>query len=130
MTEKNIFAYKLYLSLNISNFNSFFMRKLQPPEKIHHPLSQQPPSKSWSLVKPHLFENLVGGDYDSPQSSTSFHNHITRWILLQGLKKWGLAGPSERSPGEWQLLGSQSRIIIHLLLLWPIWSLFCFLIRW
>ena len=30
MTEKNIFAYKLFLSLNISDFNLFFMEKLQP----------------------------------------------------------------------------------------------------
>ena len=30
MTEKNIFVYKLFLSLNISDFNIFFMWKLQP----------------------------------------------------------------------------------------------------
>ena len=31
MTGKNIFAYKLFLSLNISDFNLFFYLKLQPP---------------------------------------------------------------------------------------------------
>ena len=31
MTEKNIFAYELFLSLNISDFSLFFMQKLQPP---------------------------------------------------------------------------------------------------
>ena len=31
VTEKSIFAYKLFLSLNISDFNLFFMWKLQPP---------------------------------------------------------------------------------------------------
>ena len=31
MTEKNIFAYKLFLSLNISDFNLFFMWQLQSP---------------------------------------------------------------------------------------------------
>ena len=31
MTEKNIFAYKLFLLLNISDFNLFFMWKLQLP---------------------------------------------------------------------------------------------------
>ena len=31
VTKKNIFAYKLFLSLNISDFNSFFMWKFQPP---------------------------------------------------------------------------------------------------
>ena len=54
MTEKNIFAYKLFLSLNISDFSLFFMWKLQPVlKKITPPsLSQQPPSKSWAPVKP------------------------------------------------------------------------------
>ena len=33
MTQKNIFAYKLFLSLNISDFNLFFMWKLQSPLK-------------------------------------------------------------------------------------------------
>ena len=33
MTEKNIFAYKLFLSLNISDFNLFFVWKLQLPLK-------------------------------------------------------------------------------------------------
>ena len=67
-----VFAYKLFLSLNISNFNLFFSWKLQPPtpppppEKSHHPLSQQPPSKSWRPVKPPLFENLVGGLTPTP----------------------------------------------------------------
>ena len=48
MTEKSIFAHKLFLSLNISDFNLFFMWKLQappPPEKVA-------PSKSWGPVKP------------------------------------------------------------------------------
>ena len=60
MTEKNIFAYKLFLSLNISDFNLFFMWKLQPSWKKSPPLSQQPPSKSWGPVKsPHLFVSLA-----------------------------------------------------------------------
>ena len=61
MTEKNIFAFKIFLSLNISDFNLFFMWQLQPPWKRSPPFSQQPPSKSWRPVKPPLFENLVGG---------------------------------------------------------------------
>ena len=43
MTEKNIFADKLFLSLNISDFNLFLCENCNPP------LSQQPPSKN--LVK-------------------------------------------------------------------------------
>ena len=40
MTRKNIFAYKLFLSLNISDFNLFFFVKIatphpSPPEKSH-----------------------------------------------------------------------------------------------
>ena len=46
MTEKNIFVYKLLLSLNISDFGLFFKEKLQPRGKGHPPLSQQTPSKN------------------------------------------------------------------------------------
>ena len=45
ITTKNIFAYKLLLSLNISDFN-LLRDNCTPPEKSHPPLSQQPPSKS------------------------------------------------------------------------------------
>ena len=46
MTEKNIFAYKLFLSLNISDCNLFFMWKLQPPLKKVAPLfPSNPPLK-------------------------------------------------------------------------------------
>ena len=41
VTEKNIFAYKLFLLLNISDFNIFFYVKIAPP-----PL---PPEKSHPL---------------------------------------------------------------------------------
>ena len=61
ITEKNIFAYKLFLSLNISDFNSFLCENCTPPEKSHPPPSNLP-SKSWGPVKPPpLFKNLVGG---------------------------------------------------------------------
>ena len=70
MTEKNIFAYKLLLSLNMSDSDLFFMWKLQPPppwKKSPH-LSQQPPSESWGLVKPPpLFANLVGDSTPSAE---------------------------------------------------------------
>ena len=67
MTEKNIFAYKLFLSLNISDFNLFLMWKLQPPPwKTSPPLSQRSPSRSWGPVKPLLFENLVGSSTPPP----------------------------------------------------------------
>ena len=52
MTEKDIFAYKLFLS----DFNLFFMWKLNPPcpppsWKKSPSLSKQPSSKSWVPVK-------------------------------------------------------------------------------
>ena len=55
MTEKNNFAYTLFLSLNISNFNVFYVKIATPPEKSRPPLSQQPSSKSWGPVKPPPF---------------------------------------------------------------------------
>ena len=51
MTEKNIFAYKPFFSLNISDF-IFYVKIATPPEKSHPPLSQQPHSKSQGPVKP------------------------------------------------------------------------------
>ena len=66
MTEKNIFAYKLFVSINISDFTLYFMWQMQPPphphppEKSHPPLSQQPPSKSWGpvLLKGYIFKKF------------------------------------------------------------------------
>ena len=56
MTEKNIFAYKLFLLLNISDFNFFFYVKIcihpPPPWKKPSPLSQQPPLKVEVLSSP------------------------------------------------------------------------------
>ena len=54
MTEENIFAYKLYLSLNISDFNLFFMWKLQPPppEKSYPLFPNNPPLKVEVLSSP------------------------------------------------------------------------------
>ena len=34
MTEKNIFAYKLFLSLNVSDFNLFLCENCNPPLKV------------------------------------------------------------------------------------------------
>ena len=76
MTEKNIFACKLFLSLNISDFNLFFVTIATLPEKSHPPLSQQPPSKSWGHVKLPLFENLVGGS-TTRQEEAELKDEIT-----------------------------------------------------
>ena len=54
-TEQRILVYKLFLSLNISDFSLSFVKKLQPRLKKVTPLSQQPPSKNWGPVKPPPF---------------------------------------------------------------------------
>ena len=64
MREKNIFAYKPFLLLNISDFK-FSCENCKPPSpappwKSSSPLSQQFTSKSWGPVKSQLLENLVG----------------------------------------------------------------------
>ena len=38
MTEKNIFVYKLFLSLNILDFSLFFCRNCKPPLEKSHPM--------------------------------------------------------------------------------------------
>ena len=58
--KKNIFAYELFLSLNISDFNLFSCENCNPPWKKSPPSFPATPSKSWGPVKPPLFENLVG----------------------------------------------------------------------
>ena len=58
MTEKNIFPDKLFLPLNISDFNLFFKGKLQPPsplEKSHPLFPSNPPLKVEVLSSPPLF---------------------------------------------------------------------------
>ena len=96
--EKNIFAYKLFLSLNISDFILFLFFFLKignlPAEKSHLPLSQQPPSKSWGPVKPPLFENLVRGSPPlSPQQKgkggcTVCTYHIETSLFSFGANQW------------------------------------------
>ena len=52
MTEKNIFVYKTFLSLNILDFSLFFIQKLQPlPQKVT-PSFPAAPSKNRDPVKP------------------------------------------------------------------------------
>ena len=76
MREKNIFACKLFLSLNISDFN-LFMWKFHPPPppypvKSHLPPSRQPLSKSWGLVKPLSFGKF-GWRLNPPPAERGVH---------------------------------------------------------
>ena len=59
MTEKNTFAYKLFLSLNISDFSLFLCAT--PLEKSHPHFPSKPRLKVKVLSSPPFFENLVGG---------------------------------------------------------------------
>ena len=53
MPQKNIFVYKLFLLLNISDFSLFFIQKLHPPEKSHPlPFPSNPPLKMGILSRP------------------------------------------------------------------------------
>ena len=52
MTEKNIFAYKVFLSLNISDFNLFLCENCNPPEKSHPLFPSNPPLKVEVLPSP------------------------------------------------------------------------------
>ena len=55
MIEKNIFAYKLFLSLNISDFNLFFLWKLQPPPPPLFP-SNPPPKVEIQSSRSHFLK--------------------------------------------------------------------------
>ena len=55
MTEKNIFVYKLFLSLNISDFGGFFVKIATSLPQIGHPLiSTKLPLKIVVLWSPFL----------------------------------------------------------------------------
>ena len=52
MADKNIFAYKLFLSLNISDFNFFYVKVATHPEKSHPLFPGNPPLKIEVLSSP------------------------------------------------------------------------------
>ena len=59
MTEKNF--YKLFLSLDKSDFSFFLCKNCNPPEKGHPLFPNNPPLKLEVLSTNPLFENLVVG---------------------------------------------------------------------
>ena len=72
MTEQNIFVYKLFFDITYFLL-IFHVQIATPPEKSHPPTSQQFPSKSWGLVKPHP-PFLVGGS--TPQQKEGVHTML------------------------------------------------------
>ena len=95
MSEKNIFIYKLFLSLSTSDFNLFLCKNCTPHWKRSPDLSQQPPLKMEivSSLSP-LFENLVGGSTLPQQKGggcTLFYQHYvlsTSSFFLKILLVW------------------------------------------
>ena len=67
MTEKNIFAYQLFLSLNISDFNLYICENCNRLLIKVNPSFAATPSKSCGPVKHSIYENMVGGStrYDN-----------------------------------------------------------------
>ena len=62
MTHKNIFVYKLFLSLNISDFSLFLCKNCNAPPPLKKiTLSKQSSSKNGDTVRAPLFENFLGG---------------------------------------------------------------------
>ena len=87
MTEKNIFAYKLFLSLNISDLNLFFMWKLHP---IHFPsnsllnvevFSSPLFSKIWLEAHLPLQKAEGGGAHITRHNSSTFFLAETFYIF-------------------------------------------------
>ena len=92
MTEKNIFVHKLFLSLNISDFNLFFMWKLQPPlKKVTPVFPSNPPLKVEILSSPLFFKIWL--EVQPPCKNRGLHtmafdnNHIKSICLALHVKK-------------------------------------------
>ena len=68
MTEQNILIYKLFLSLNISDFSLFLFKNRNPshPLKNGGPIKQPPPPRS-------LFENLIRGLTPLAERGDAYH---------------------------------------------------------
>ena len=73
MIEKNVFVYKLFLSLNISDLFIFFC-KIATRWKELPPLFQQPPSQSWGPVQPPFLK--IWWEVQSPQQKGSVHTIV------------------------------------------------------
>ena len=79
MTEKNIFAYKHFLPLHISDFNLFLCGNCNPLKKSS-PLSQQTPSKSWGPVKPLLLKIWL--EVQPPPQAERRRGRCTLWEYI------------------------------------------------
>ena len=87
MTEKNVLVYKLFLSLNISDFIFFFFVKLQPPPEKSYPLfSSSPLSKLKSSQAPFV-ENLIGSSTHPSKKAEGAHYAHCSSVSILGFEK-------------------------------------------
>ena len=71
MTQQSILVSKIFLSLNIPVFSSFFIEKNATPRLKKGTISlPAAPSKNWGSVKPPLLENSVRGSTSTPPPPT------------------------------------------------------------
>ena len=70
MIEKNIFAYKLFLSLNISDFNLFLEKNCNPPplKKVTPLFPSKPPLKVEVLSSPPIFKIWLEAEPPPPSA--------------------------------------------------------------
>ena len=84
MTEKKISDNKLFLLLNISDFNIFLCKKCNPLKKFTHPSFQATPSINWDPVKAPFWKfgrifnppptEREGGSHYDPTKFSGFWN--------------------------------------------------------
>ena len=82
ITKKNIFTCRLFLSLNISDFN--LLCDNCTPWKKSPPLSEQAPSKSWGLFKPPVFKIWLEAQPPPPAERGECAHYVTLlWLRLE-----------------------------------------------
>ena len=84
MTEKIIFAYKLFLSLNISDFSSiFYVKTATPPEKGYPLFPSNPPLKI-EILQALPFQRFGQRLNPSPQQKRGREVHTMNkpWLSL------------------------------------------------
>ena len=88
MTEKNIFAYKLFFSLIIRDFNLLLCENCNPHlKKSHLPLSQQPPSKTLVLSNTPFLKIWLEAQPPSPAERGGTHYDNSRLAKKSYLKE-------------------------------------------
>ena len=85
MTVKNIFAYKLFLSLNISYFNFLYVKIATPPEKSHPLFPSNPPLKAEVLSSPPFLKTWLEAQPPSPLQKGGGGAHYALSLQFQNV---------------------------------------------